>query len=80
VRAKHNDSEAPKMSRADMDFARPYGFGDFELVREERSGAYWQAADGMVVRLAMPEQGRAPDQESEAPEKSDSAPGSAGGS
>ena len=68
------------MSRADMDFARPYGFGDFELVREEGSGAYWQAADGMVVRLAMPEQGRAPDQESEAQEKPDAAPGSAGGS
>ena len=67
------------MSRADMDFARPYGFGDFELVREPRSGAYWQAADGMVVRLAMPERGRVPDQESEAQEKPEAAPEYAGG-
>ena len=67
------------MSRADMDFARPYGFGDFELVREPRNGAYWQAADGMVVRLAMPERGHAPDRESEAQEGSDAVPGKAGG-
>ena len=66
------------MSRADMDFARPYGFGDFELVREPRSGAYWRAADGMVVRLAMPERGRAPDRESEAQVGPDAAPGGAG--
>ena len=67
------------MSRADRDFARPYGIGDFELVREPRNGAYWRAADGMVVRLAMPERRRAPERESEAQEEPD-APGNAGGS
>jgi hypothetical protein len=66
------------MSRADMDFARPYGCGDFELVRESRNGAYWRAADGMVVRLAMPERGRVHDRKSEALDASDAAPGDGG--
>ena len=43
------------MKRAKEDFARPYGLRDFEFVRGGPDGAYWQRADGMVVRLASAE-------------------------
>ena len=34
---------------------RPYGRDDYRLVIAGRDGTYWQAADGLVVRLATPE-------------------------
>jgi hypothetical protein len=37
------------------DFARPYGFRDFEFVRAGPEGAYWRGPDGMVVRVAAAE-------------------------
>jgi hypothetical protein len=40
-------------------FAAPYGLRDFEFVRAGPDGAYWQRADGMVVRIAAAEGGRA---------------------
>jgi hypothetical protein len=46
------------MKRAKEDFARPYGLRDFEFVRAGPDGAYWQRADGMVVRLASAEDDR----------------------
>jgi hypothetical protein len=48
------------MKRAKEDFAMPYGFRDFEFVRAGPDGAYWQRADGMVVRMAAAEGDRAP--------------------
>jgi len=47
------------MKRAKADFAEPYGLRDFEFVRAGPEGAYWQRADGMVVRMAAAERGRA---------------------
>lgn len=47
------------MKRAKEDFAEPYGLRDFEFVRAGPDGAYWQRADGMVVRMAAAERGRA---------------------
>jgi len=46
------------MRRAKENFARPYGLRDFEFVRAGRDGAYWQRADGMVVRVASAEDDR----------------------
>ena len=34
---------------------RPYGRDDYQLVAAGREGTYWQAADGLVVRLATPD-------------------------
>ena len=34
---------------------RPYQRQDCELVRNRRDGTYWQAADGLVVRVAAAE-------------------------
>jgi hypothetical protein len=47
------------MKRAKENFARPYGLRDFEFVRAGPDGAYWQRADGMVVRMAAAEGDRA---------------------
>ena len=46
------------MRRAKENFARPYGLRDFEFVRAGPDGAYWQRADGMVVRVASAEDDR----------------------
>ena len=46
------------MKRAKENFARPYGLRDFEFVRAGPDGAYWQRSDGMVVRMAAPEDDR----------------------
>jgi hypothetical protein len=54
------------MKRANVGFARPHGFRDFEFVRAGPDGAYWQAADGMVVRVAAAERRRARAREAEA--------------
>ena len=37
------------------ELARPRARDDLALVRAGRDGTYWQAADGLVVRLAAPE-------------------------
>jgi hypothetical protein len=37
---------------------RPYRPRDFEYVHAGRDGTYWQAADGMIVRVAAAEPGR----------------------
>ena len=60
------------MKRA-KDFAEPYGLRDFDFVRAGPDGVYWKRADGMVVRMAAAERGRARmkdarDRESSAPE------------
>jgi len=34
---------------------RPYGREHWELVKAGREGSYWQAADGLIVRLAIAE-------------------------
>ena len=54
------------MKRVYVGFARPYGFRDFEFVRAGPDGTYWQAADGMVVRVAAVERRRARAREAEA--------------
>ena len=36
-------------------FRRPYGREHWELVKSSREGSYWQAADGLIVRLAESE-------------------------
>jgi hypothetical protein len=70
------------MKRAKMGFARPYGFRDFEFMRAGPDGTYWQAADGMVVRVAAAERRRARAREAEALDTSlagyEIAPGPAG--
>ena len=43
------------MTRHLEELARPRARGDLALVRAGREGTYWQAADGLVVRLAAPE-------------------------
>ena len=34
---------------------RPYGREYWELIRSGKEGSYWQAADGLIVRLAEAE-------------------------
>ena len=34
---------------------RPHGREHWELIRSGRDGSYWQAADGLIVRLAVAE-------------------------
>lgn len=46
------------MKRYQQEWQRPHGRRDAALVREGREGTYWQAADGLVVRVAMPERAR----------------------
>jgi hypothetical protein len=55
ARHEHNDREANEMKRAIENFAKPYGFREFEFVRAGPDGAYWKRADGMVVRVAAAE-------------------------
>lgn len=43
------------MARRYEEPARPRARDDLELVRAGREGVWWQAADGMQVRLAAPE-------------------------
>lgn len=56
------------MRQAMENFAEPYGFRDFEFVRAGPDGAYWQRADGMVVRMAAAERCRARMRETRNPE------------
>ena len=62
---QHNNREANEMKRAKANFARQYELSDFEFVRAGPDGAYWQRADGMVVRIAAAEGDRAPKQEAD---------------
>lgn len=39
-------------------FKPPYGERSFEFMRSTSEGAYWQGADGFIVRVAAPEPGR----------------------
>jgi hypothetical protein len=36
-------------------YRQPYRHGDYHLVDTRHQGTYWQARDGMVVRLASAE-------------------------
>ena len=61
------------MRRAKENFAKPYELRGFEFVRAGPEGTYWHRADGMVVRMAAAERGRArmreaPDPETALPE------------
>ena len=47
---------------------RPHRRDDLEYVRAGRDGTYWQAADGLVVRLATAETAQ-PDARKLAPEQ-----------
>lgn len=42
------------MKRTRLDFRKPYGRGDYELLRGSE-GVYWRAGHGLVVRLASAE-------------------------
>jgi hypothetical protein len=42
------------MKRERKELRQPYGRGDYELHRDGR-GVYWQAGDGLTVRLAAPD-------------------------
>jgi hypothetical protein len=50
--------EAPEMAKVKAEPGRPYGGGDYAYVRAGREGHYWQAANGIVVRVAAPENAR----------------------
>ncbi len=43
------------MARLMEELQRPYGRDHYELVRAGREGVYWQAADGLIVRLTAAE-------------------------
>lgn len=47
--------EAHKMAGILERLRRPYGREYWELVRSGKEGSYWQAADGLVVRLCVAE-------------------------
>jgi hypothetical protein len=42
------------MKRERKEYRKPYGRGDYELLRRH-DGLYWQGHDGLVHRLAAPE-------------------------
>ena len=42
------------MKRERMEYRKPYGRGDYELHRGHE-GIYWQAGNGVLVRLAAAE-------------------------
>lgn len=46
------------MTKTMAELERPHARADVELVRGGREGTYWQAADGLVVRLAAVESAR----------------------
>ena len=43
------------MTRLLDELARPRGRDDCELIRGGRAGTYWQAGDGLIVRLTAGE-------------------------
>ena len=46
------------MTRTLLDLVRPRPRDDLELVRGGREGTYWQAADGLIVRVSAAENAR----------------------
>lgn len=46
------------MTRYVAELARPRAREDLALVRAGRDGTYWQAADGLIVRIAAREAAR----------------------
>ncbi|HEY2967658.1 MAG TPA: hypothetical protein VGK75_04750 [Casimicrobiaceae bacterium] len=57
------------MTRHLEELARPSVRDDLMLVRAGREGTYWQAADGLVVRLAAPEASGVADRDAEATQR-----------
>ena len=57
------------MTRHLEELARPRARDDLALVRASREGTYWQAADGLVVRLAAPEATGVADRDTEAAQR-----------
>ena len=49
-------NEAHKMAGILETLRRPYGREDWELIRSGREGSYWQAADGLIVRVCVAEE------------------------
>jgi hypothetical protein len=47
--------EAQEMTRTLQELEPPRARDDLELVRDGREGTYWQAADGLIVRVAAAE-------------------------
>jgi hypothetical protein len=47
--------KAQEMTRYVAELARPRAREDLALVRAGRDGTYWQAADGLIVRIAARE-------------------------
>jgi hypothetical protein len=45
------------MKRMRLEYRKPYGRGDYELLRGTE-GVYWQAGHGLVVRLAKADRER----------------------
>jgi hypothetical protein len=45
------------MKRERMEYRKPYGRGDYELVRGGE-GVYWQAGSGLMVRMAAADHSR----------------------
>jgi hypothetical protein len=52
---KNDGTEAQKMASFLEELRRPYGREHWELIKSGREGSYWQAADGLIVRLAVAE-------------------------
>lgn len=48
------------MKRERIEYRQPYGRGDYELLRGQE-GVYWQAGNGLQVRLAAADRERDPD-------------------
>jgi hypothetical protein len=64
-----DDDEEHEMTRHLEERARPRARDDLALVRAGREGTYWQAADGLVVRLAAREAPDAADRDTEAAQR-----------
>jgi len=47
--------EAHKMAHLMETLRRPCGREYWELIRSGKDGSYWQAADGLIVRLCVAE-------------------------
>jgi len=50
-----DDNEAHKMIRLLEELQRPHRRDHYELIKGVREGVYWQAKDGLIVRLAAAE-------------------------